>query len=58
LTKIILLIKYKFIYARTKIKLIKGHLARDKILLDTPSAPLSPILFLLKIKKEKIQKIK
>jgi hypothetical protein len=38
------------------LKLFKGQLARDEIPLDTSSAPLSPILLLLKIRKEKIQK--
>jgi hypothetical protein len=38
------------------LKLVKGQLARDKITLDTSSAPLSPILLCLKIKKEKIPK--
>jgi hypothetical protein len=37
--------------------LVKGQLlARDEIPLDTSSAPLSPVLFALKIRKEKIQK--
>jgi hypothetical protein len=57
LTKIILYIKYLFIYYRFKLKLVKGELlARDEIPLDKSSAPYSPILFPLKIKKEKIQK--
>jgi hypothetical protein len=37
-------------------KIVKGQLARDEIPLDTSSAPLSPIMLLLKIRKEKIQK--
>jgi hypothetical protein len=35
-------------------KLIKGHLARDEILLVTSIAPFFPIKLLLKISKEKI----
>jgi hypothetical protein len=38
------------------LKLVKGQLARDEILLDTSSAPFSPILLPLKIRKEKIKK--
>jgi hypothetical protein len=56
LTKIILYVKFLFIYNRSKLKLVKGQFARDEIHLDTSSAPLSPILLLLKIRKEKIQK--
>jgi hypothetical protein len=56
LTKIILFIKYLFIYLRFRLKLLKGQLARDEIPLIKYSAPFSPILFQLKIKKEKIQK--
>jgi hypothetical protein len=37
-------------------KSIKGQFARDEIPLDISSAPLSPILLLLNIRKEKIQK--
>jgi hypothetical protein len=33
------------------LKLVKGHLSRDEIPLDTSSAPFSPIWFSLKIKK-------
>jgi hypothetical protein len=47
---------YIFIYNRFKLKLVKGQLARDEIPLDITSAPFSPILLLLKIRKEKIQK--
>jgi hypothetical protein len=56
LTKIILDLKYLFIYTRFKLKLVKGQLARDKIPLVTYSVPFSPILLLLKISIEKIQK--
>jgi hypothetical protein len=57
LTKIILYIKYLFIYLRFKLKLVKEQLlAREKIPLDNSSAPLSPILLRLKIRKEKIKK--
>jgi hypothetical protein len=56
LTKIILYLKYKFIYPRSKLKLVKGQLARDEIPLDTSLAPFIPILLSLKIKKEKFQK--
>jgi hypothetical protein len=56
LTKIILIIKYLFIYSKFKLKLVKGQFARDKIILDKSLAPFSPILLLLKIIKEKIQK--
>jgi hypothetical protein len=56
LTKIILFIKYLFIYLRFRLKLLKGQLARDEIPLIKYSAPFSPILFQLKIKKEKNQK--
>jgi hypothetical protein len=56
LTKIILFIKYLFIYLRFRLKLLKGQLARDEIPLIKYSTPFSPILFQLKIKKEKIQK--
>jgi hypothetical protein len=52
---IILNIKYLFIYIRSKLKLVKGQLASYKILLDTSSAPFSPIEFLLKIRKEKVK---
>jgi hypothetical protein len=38
------------------LKLVKGQLAKDEILLDSSSAPFSPILLPLKIGKEKIQK--
>jgi hypothetical protein len=38
------------------LKLVKGQLARVVIPLDTSSAPFSPILLRLKIRKEKIQK--
>jgi hypothetical protein len=55
--KIILHIKYIFIYYRFNLKLAKGQLARDEIPLDIYSAPLSPISLLLKIRKEKIQKL-
>jgi hypothetical protein len=55
LTKIILDIKL-FIYDRSRLKLVKRQLARDKIPLDTSSAPVSPILLPLKIRKEKIPK--
>jgi hypothetical protein len=58
LEKIILYLKYLFIYDRSKLKLAKGQLARDEIPLDTSSAPFSPILFKLKIRIEKIQKPK
>jgi hypothetical protein len=57
LAKIIFYIKYLFIYSRYKLKLFKGHFARDEIPLDTSSAPFSPILFLLLIRKEKIKKL-
>jgi hypothetical protein len=51
MTKIILYIKYLFIYPIFKLKLVKGQLlARDKIPLDTSSAPFSPILLRLKIR--------
>jgi hypothetical protein len=56
LTKIILYIKYLFIYDRSKLKLVKGQLARDEILLDISSPPFPPIWLPLKIRKEKIQK--
>jgi hypothetical protein len=56
LTKIILYIKYLYIYSRSNLKLVKGQLARDEIPLDTSSAPFTPILLSLKIRKEKIQK--
>jgi hypothetical protein len=56
LTKKFLYIKYLFIYDRSKIKLVKGKLAREEIPLDKSPAPFSPNLFPLKIKKEKIQK--
>jgi hypothetical protein len=56
LTKIILYITYLYIYLRYKLKFVKEHLSRDYIPLDIPSAPFSPILFPLKIIKEKIQK--
>jgi hypothetical protein len=55
LTKIILNVKYLFIYNRSKLKLVIGQLARDEIPLDTSSAPFSPILFPLKIKKKKFK---
>jgi hypothetical protein len=58
LTKIILDIKYLFIYERIKLKLVKGQLARIEIPLDTSSAPLSPISLSLKSRKAKIQKSK
>jgi hypothetical protein len=57
LTKIILNIKCFFINHRFKQKLVNGQLARVEIPLDTSSAPFSPILLLLKIRKEKIQKL-
>jgi hypothetical protein len=50
MTKIIVYIKYLFIYYRFKLKLVKGQLARDEILLDTYSTPFSPILLYLKIR--------
>jgi hypothetical protein len=56
LTKIIFYIKFIFIYDRSKIKLIKGQLARNEIPLDNSSAPLSSIRLSLKIWKENIQK--
>jgi hypothetical protein len=56
LTKIFLYIKYLYIYYRSKLKLIKGQLARDEIPLDNSQAPFSPISLYLKIRKEKIQK--
>jgi hypothetical protein len=56
LTKIILYIKYLFIYNRFKLKLVKGQLARDEIPLDTSSAPFPPILLFLKIRNAIIQK--
>jgi hypothetical protein len=56
LTKLILHINNLFIYSRFKLKLFKGQLTRDEIPLDTSSAPFSPILLKLKIRKEKIQK--
>jgi hypothetical protein len=49
-------IKYLFIYYSYKLKLVKGHLARDETHLDNSSPPFSPILLLLKIRLEKIQK--
>jgi hypothetical protein len=57
LDKIILYIKYLFIYDRSKLKLVKGQLERDEIHLDTSSAPFSPILLPLKIRKEEIKKL-
>jgi hypothetical protein len=56
LTKIILFINNLFIYRRSKLKLVKGQLASYEIPLDTFSAPFSPILLDLKIRKKKIQK--
>jgi hypothetical protein len=53
-TNKIFYIKYIFIYHRSKMKLVKGHLARDEILLVTFIAPFFPIKLLLKISKEKI----
>jgi hypothetical protein len=50
--------KYIIIYYRFKLKLVKGQLARDKILLDNFSAPFYPILLSLKIWKVKIIKPK
>jgi hypothetical protein len=38
------------------LKIVKGQLTRDEIPLDTSSAPVSPILLPLKIRKEKIPK--
>jgi hypothetical protein len=58
LTKIILHLKYLFIYNKFRLKLFKGQLARDEIPLVKFSAPFSPILFPLKIKKEKNSKTK
>jgi hypothetical protein len=46
----ILYIKYLYIYYRSKLKLVKGQFAREEILLDTYSAPFSPILFQLNIR--------
>jgi hypothetical protein len=58
LTKIVILfLKYLYIYHRFKLKLVKGQLARDEILLDTSSAPFSLISLRLKIRKEKINKL-
>jgi hypothetical protein len=56
LTKIFLFIKYLFIYYSLKLKLVKGHLARDDIPLDKFSAPFYPILFPLRMRKEKFKK--
>jgi hypothetical protein len=56
LTKIIFYIKYLFIYYRFKQKIVKGQLERDEIPLDNSSAPITPILLRLKIRKEKFQK--
>jgi hypothetical protein len=56
-TKIILFIKYSFIYSRFNLRLVKEQLlAIDEIALDTSSALLSPILLRLKIRLELIQK--
>jgi hypothetical protein len=57
-TNKIFYIKYLFIYHRSKMKLVKGNLARDEILLETSIAPFFPIFLLLKIIKEKILKSK
>jgi hypothetical protein len=54
----ILYIKYLFIYIRSNLNLVKGQLARVEISFDTSSAPFSPILLLLKIRKEKNSNIK
>jgi hypothetical protein len=56
LTKIILYLKFLFIYNKFKLKFVNGKLARVEIPLDTSSAPFTPILLFLKIRKEKIQK--
>jgi hypothetical protein len=40
------------------LKQAKGQLARDEIPLDTSSAPFSPILLSLKIRKKKLKKNK
>jgi hypothetical protein len=44
-----------FIYISSKLKIVKGQLARDEIPLDISSAPFFPILLRLKIKIEKIK---
>jgi hypothetical protein len=43
-----------FIYPNFRQKLLKGQFLRNEIPLDTSSAPFSPILLELKIRKEKI----
>jgi hypothetical protein len=58
LRKKISYIKYLFIYYSSKLKLVKGQLTRDLIPLDSSSAPFSPILLLLKIRKKQNSKTK